>query len=311
MYFNCHTGFSFKYGTLPIKTLFNEAKRCGIHKLALTEINNVSSYLEMLRICDENKARPNGLTKFEKIPYDLNIAAGIEFRSEENELLYIALAKNNDGFEKLNRFLSYHNQKNEKFPTRAPEIENVFVVYPYQKIEPELLLPNECVGVRSSELHLFSSDPARRGYMHKFIALHPVTFLPPEKIKDTKTRKEKMVYRDHNAHRLLRCIANNTLLSKLQEQQQALREEFMLTEAELQKRFENFPELFVNAKKLLDQCSIECELSVDKNKKHFFGSVEEDIKILRERTQECYKRIYEHQDLDKKIWNERIEKELT
>src|SRR5258707_6804556 len=147
--------------------------------------------------------------------------------------------------------------------------------------------------------------------MHKFIALHPVTFLPPEKIKDTKTRKEKLVYRDHNAHRLLRCIANNTLLSKLQEQQQALRDEFMLTEVELQKRFEDFPELFVNAKKLLDQCSIECELGVDKNKKHFLGSVEEDMKILRERTQEGYKRIYEHQDLDKKIWNERIEKELT
>ncbi|MBI1768634.1 MAG: DNA polymerase III subunit alpha [Bacteroidetes bacterium] len=311
MYLNCHTGFSFKYGTLPIKILFNEAKRCGIHKLAITEINNVSSYLEMLRICDENKARPNGLTKFEKIPYDLNIAAGIEFRSEENELLYIALAKNNDGFEKLNRFLSYHNQKNEKFPTRAPEIENVFVVYPYQKIEPELLLPNEYVGVRSGDLHLFSADSSRKGYMHKLIALHPVTFLPPEKIKDTKTGKEKLVYRDHNAHRLLRCIANNTLLSKLQEQQQARREEFMLTEAELQKRFEDFPELFVNAKKLLDQCSIECELGVDKNKKHFFGSVEEDMKILRERTQEGYKRIYEKQDLDKKIWNERIEKELT
>ncbi|MDZ7649518.1 MAG: PHP domain-containing protein [Cytophagales bacterium] len=47
MYLNCHTGFSFKYGTLPIKTLFEEAKRCGVHKLAITEINNVSSYLDM------------------------------------------------------------------------------------------------------------------------------------------------------------------------------------------------------------------------------------------------------------------------
>src|SRR5258708_14740368 len=159
MYFNCHTGFSFKYGTLPIKTLFNEAKRCGIHKLALTEINNVSSYLEMLRICDENKARSNGLTKFEKIPYDLNIPVGIEFRSEENDLLYIALAKNNDGFEKLNRFLSYHNQENEKFPARAPEIGNVFIGYPYQKIEPELLLPNEYVGMCTTDLYLFPIDP--------------------------------------------------------------------------------------------------------------------------------------------------------
>ncbi len=33
MYLNCQTGFSFKYGTLPIKTLFEEAKRCSIHKL--------------------------------------------------------------------------------------------------------------------------------------------------------------------------------------------------------------------------------------------------------------------------------------
>src|SRR6185295_15728560 len=102
MYLNCHTGFSFKYGTLPIKTLFEEARRCGIHKLALTEINNVSSYLEMLRLCDTHRTRANGLTKFEKIPYDLDIAVGIEFRDNANELLYIALAKNNDGFEKLN-----------------------------------------------------------------------------------------------------------------------------------------------------------------------------------------------------------------
>ena len=146
--------------------------------------------------------------------------------------------------------------------------------------------------------------------MHKFVALHPVTFLPPEKTKDAKTKKEKIVYRDHNAHRLLRCIANNTLLSKLPEHQQADRNEFLLTEAELQKQLEAFPELFVNAKKLLDQCSIECELGIDKNKKHFFESVEEDMKLLREKTLEGYKRIYELQDFDGKIWNDRIEKEL-
>src|SRR5271170_5266114 len=117
MYLNCHTGLSFKYGMLPIKTLFDEAKRCGIHKLALTEINNVGSYLEMLRICDENRAvgmeniasqldgylpdlEPtpeigppsdvrlprNGLTRFGKAAYHLDIAVGIEFRTKkENE----------------------------------------------------------------------------------------------------------------------------------------------------------------------------------------------------------------------------------
>src|SRR5258708_324675 len=202
MYLNCHTGFSFKYGTLPIKTLFNEAKRCGIHKIALTEINNVSSYLEMLRICDENKpvgtqdleSPLNGLTKYGKIPYALDIAVGIEFRSEENELLYIAIAKNNDGFERLNRFLSHHNREEKKIPTRAPEIENVFVVYPFRKIDAEQLLVHEFIGVRRDELNVFSADSSCKDYIQKFVALHPVTFLPPEKVEDKKTKRIKIVH---------------------------------------------------------------------------------------------------------------------
>ncbi|HEU5292322.1 MAG TPA: PHP domain-containing protein, partial [Cyclobacteriaceae bacterium] len=117
MYLNCHTGFSFKYGTLPIKSLFEEAKRCGVHKLALTEINNTASYLEMLRICDTHKPYKNGLTKFDKEPYHLELAVGIEFRIE-NDFLYIALAKNNSGFEVINRFLSHHNREQKPFPPR-------------------------------------------------------------------------------------------------------------------------------------------------------------------------------------------------
>src|SRR5579859_6054581 len=136
MYLNCHTGLSFKYGTLPIKSLFEEARRCGIHKLALTEINNVASYIEMLRICDENRPRADGMTRYGKIPYHLEVAVGTEFRTKENQLRYIALAKNNEGFEKLNRFLSHHNQSETEFPVRAPEIENVFFIYPLRKIVP-------------------------------------------------------------------------------------------------------------------------------------------------------------------------------
>ncbi len=310
MYLNCHTGFSFKYGTLPIKTLFNEAKRCGIHKLALTEINNVCSYLEMLRICDENKARANGLTKFQKAPYDLDIAVGIEFRGKENALLYIAIAQNNNGFEKLNRFLSYHNREGKEFHERAPEIENVFFIYPFKKFFPEQLRKNEFIGVRSDELPAFSLDSSAKEFIHKFVALHPVTFLPPEKAVDKKTKKSKLIYRDHNVHRLLRCIANNTLLSKLPEHHQANKNEFMLTESELQDEFDDFPQLFVNAKKLLDQCSIQCELGVDKNKKSFYANVDEDMKVLREKTREGYNRIYAQQDYGASIWIDRIEKEL-
>ncbi|MEY4929503.1 MAG: hypothetical protein RI909_227 [Bacteroidota bacterium] len=314
MYLNCHTGLSFKYGTLPIKTLFEEAKRCGVHKLALTEINNVSSYLEMLRLCDANKAREDGLTKFGKTSYNLDLTVGIEFRNPEEEtdgpscvLLYIILARNNRGFEAINRFLSHHNREGKKFPERAPELDQVFVIYPFGKIEPEQLKAYEYIGVGKQDLLPFSMHPQREDYEYKFVLHHPVTFLPPEKVVDSKTKKEKIVYRDHNAHRLLRCIAHSTLLSKLPAHHQARKEEFMMPEQELEKQFEQFPALILNAQSLLNQCSIECKIGEDKNKKFFTSGPAEDMKYLRSVTLKGYAKRYGQ---DKAIWQSHIEKEL-
>ena len=307
MYLNCHTGFSFKYGTLPVKTLFEEAKRCSIHKLALTEINNTSSYLEMLRICDERKPRANGLTKFGKPAYELDIAVGVEFRNN-NEFLYIAIAKNNNGFEAINRFLSFHNKEAKPLPIRAPELKNIFVIYQFGEIDPDQLKEYEFIGVTLHDLRAYTMHPLRKRYGHKFVLLHAVTFLPPEKIRDKKSGKEKVVYRDHNTHRLLRCIANNTLLSKLPPHHQAGKDEFMLSENELAKHVEQFPELISNAKLLLDQCSIDCKLGEDKNKTFFTSSLEEDLNYLRLETAKGYAIRY-GQDLT--IWRSHIEKELS
>lgn len=309
MYLNCHTGFSFKYGTLPIKTLFEEARRCGVHKLAITEINNVSSYLEMLRLCHENYPQENGLTKYGKPAHRLSIAVGIDFRSDIKSATpdYIAIAKNNKGFEVINRFLSFHNREGKILPTRAPEFDQVLVIYPFGKIEPDQLKANEYIGVALHDLHAFTLHPQREDYAYKFVALHPVTFLPPERAVQPKTKKEKIIYRDHNTHRLLRCIAHNTLLSKLPEHFQAHKEEYMLPEEELKKQFEHFPDLVLNAQSLLDQCSIECALGEDKNKKFFTHSQKEDLKFLRAETAKGYAWRFGN---NLSVWESHIEKEL-
>lgn len=300
MYLNCHTGFSFKYGTLPIKTLFEEAKRCGVHKLVLTEINNVSSYLDLLRICDENKPCENGLTKYGIPAYQLDIAVGVEFRND-NDFLYVIIARNNSGFEAINRFLSYHNREAKKFPVQAPELDQTFVIYPFGKIEPDQLKAGEHIGVGKPDLVSFAIHPQREEYEYKFVLLHPVTLLPPE------NKKGKLIYRDYNTHRLLRCIAHNTLLSKLPEHYQAHKEEFMMPEEDLEKIFEKFPELIRNAKSLLNQCSVECKPGEDKNKKFFTSGPEEDMKYLRTITASGYAKRYGD---NKTIWQSHIEKEL-
>lgn len=308
MYLNCHTGFSFKYGTLSIEELFTEARRCGVHKLVLTEINNTASYMEMLRICAKNKALENGLTKYGAAPYDLDIAVGIEFRKADS-LQYIAIARNNRGFEHINRTLSFYNHENKPLPDRAPEFDDTAVIYPFGKTEAGQLRPNEYIGVRPHELLLYATLADRQEHPHKFVILYPVTFLPPE------NQNGKIFYKDHNTHRLLRCIARNTLLSKLQDHQQARKDEFMRPESEVENHYQAFPELCINTRALLAQCSLTCQLGTDKNKKVIDpqGNRQNDVAYLREETKKGYERIYARQgaDADRKIWKERIEKELA
>ena len=114
MFINCHSYYSLRYGTLSIEKLVETAKACGVTTLALTDINNSTGIIDFVKACRENGIRP---------------VAGIEFRRDE-KLLYIGLARNNEGFRELNEFLSVHNLNELSLPDFAPEFENVAVIYP-------------------------------------------------------------------------------------------------------------------------------------------------------------------------------------
>jgi DNA-directed DNA polymerase III PolC len=288
MFLNCHTAFSFKYGTLTVQHLFDEARRCGVHKLILTEINNTSSYIELLRICAENLP---GSPLAGENPYLLEIGLGIEFRLD-HELLYIALAQNNEGFEKINYFLSYHNRAHKPLPRRAPDLGPVFFIYPFGRIEPEMLLENEFIGVTLHQLNHFAFYAARSAYSSKFVILHPVTFATE---------------RDFDIHRLLRAIENNTLLSKLPAHRQANKNEIMMPEAELERAFDQYPDLIGTTKHLLEQCSIDFRLGEDKNKKYITGNENDDWDFLVTRVWEGLQKRYEVINTDLR---NRLQKEL-
>ncbi|MFZ1806036.1 MAG: DNA polymerase III subunit alpha [Cyclobacteriaceae bacterium] len=293
MYLNCHTAFSFKYGTLQVEDLFNEAKRCGVRKLILTEINNTASYIEMLRLCAE-KAPVNGsnLNAFGKEAYELEIAVGIEFRKED-QLLFIAIAQNNNGFEEINRFLSYHNLNNKALPNRAPVFENVFIIYPFGILEPDLLRPNEFLGVRIHQLNHLRLYKSYATHKEKFVIHHPVTFA------------NKIHF---NVHRLLRCIDKNTLLSKLEEEQQALPDEIMMPEEKLAEIFSDYPNLIESTKQLMNECSIDFELKTDKNKKTLTGSEDGDWDLLVTKAWEGFSNRY---DVSQPDLRERFQRELN
>lgn len=264
MYLNCHTYFSFLYGTMSPQELFDQARKHRVNKLVLTDINNTSGYIELLRICEENREE-----------YPLDVALGIEFR-DGTELLYIGLAANNDGFEELNRFLSYHNANEIPLPSKAPEFRNAFIIYPFGKMPADQLKENEYIGVRLQEVPRISRSECKE-HLDKLVVLHPVTF------------RNKTGF---NVHRLMRAIDQNIILSKLDKGLEADHGEVMLPETELLEHFWQYPMIISNTKSLLENCQIDFDLGKPKNKKLFTDSHKNDHALLRTCALEGFRKRY-------------------
>jgi DNA polymerase-3 subunit alpha len=279
LYLNVHSHFSFKYGTLSPLRLWQICRDLGVHKIILTEIDNTSSYIEMLRLAEENKNE-----------FALEIAVGMEFR-QDHQLRFIAIAKNNKGFEEINRYRSYLNNESLPVPARAPEFGQVFVIYPYnEEADNGMLRQNEFLGVRSSQLTKLRLAPA--DIQNKCVILHPVTF------------NDK---RSHNIHRLLRAIEHNTLLSKLAPNQQAHADEVMIGEAELEDKFSAFTQIINNTKRIVNECTFQSTLGIDKNKKNIFGNDEEDWAFLKQQAEAGFIKRYDSNDA---VARQRLEREL-
>ncbi|MFY7920644.1 MAG: DNA polymerase III subunit alpha, partial [Chryseotalea sp.] len=264
-----------------MQQLLSEIKRCGVRKFALTEINNTASYIELLRLCsempDENKPE---------------LALGIEFK-QDNTFCFIALAKNNTGFANINRYLSALNKQGKEKPLRAPLIEDVFIIYPLGRYEPETLLEHEFIGVKINQVNQLITSKTYPSYPHKYVVWHPVTFADKQ---------------GYNVHRLLRAIDNNIVLSKISKSLTAQENEVMLSEAELCQHFSRLPAILNNTKKLLDACSISFELHQDKNKKTLTGSETSDWDMLVTEAWEGFQQRYDASD---PVMRERFQRELN
>lgn len=279
MQLNCHTYYSYKYGTLSLQKVFAEAARCGYKTFALTDINSTSAVLDFLRLAPENNIKP---------------VVGIDYRNGA-EQKYIGIARNNEGFKELNEHLNYHSHQDIPFGNRAPEFLNAYIVYPWNANTPDIgdLRENEFIGIRPSQVNrLLFSDLKHK--QHKLVVLAPVTF---------------SCKKDFNAHRLLRAIDNNTLLSKLPKSEEAQPDEIVVTEDQLRMTFIEFPMIVKNTQILIGDCTIHFNFSSNKNKKCFLGSKAEDYELIRKQCNEGLLYRYGTLHVATNI-TDRIEKEM-
>ncbi len=224
----------------------------GYTHLALTDINNTSGCLNFLRLARRKR---------------IKTAVGIDFRNSIDQL-YIGIAKNNDGFEELNRYLSLHlTQKDPVFSPNVPGFKNVFVIYPFNKAPKRPLDDHEYIGVRPSDLNRLKI--CKDFLPEKLVALQRGSF---------RNRS------DYQVHKLLRAIDLNTIYTKITPQDYADPMDIFQTRKGYEKTFAEFPELVSNADHLLRQCSVSFDFDQpkSKNQQTYTGSLPKDVKLIRE-----------------------------
>ena len=275
MLLNCHSYYSFKYGTLSVEELLNEVSKGGYSTVALTDINNTASSLNFVRLAAEHNIRP---------------IVGVDFRNGVQQQ-YVAIAQNTEGFREINEFLTPHLHNKQAFSPKAPDFENVFVIYPFQS-ELRELEDYEYIGVSAQDLKTLPFSPWCK-HEDKLVILQTATF------------RNK---RDYNIHRLLRAIDKNTLLSKLDEKEQASFKNQYISKQELLEIYYYYPQIVDNTKGILDACSMDFEFKENKNKSVFTDSEENDFRLLKE---EAYNGLkYRYDKVTDKVL-ERLNKELS
>jgi len=274
MYINCHSYYSLRFGTFSEVDLLKLAQQNNVITLALTDINNTSACLNFIRKAKDFNIKP---------------VVGIDFRvgAQQN---FIGIAKNNAGFKELNSFLSHYSERKLKLPETAPAFKDSYIVYPFEKVlqlNKTTFLDCEFIGVSVEELRKLRFSKLNT-YTDKLVVLQPVT-----------VRSQK----DFNAHRLLRAIDNNALLSKLCPTEECKITDKMLSAEALELAFKEFPHIIKNTNRLLEDCNIHFNFGLDRvsqNLKLFTTSFDEDCLLLENLCQEGLKKRY--QNPNKKVF---------
>ncbi|TVZ26789.1 DNA polymerase-3 subunit alpha [Gillisia sp. Hel_I_86] len=280
MYLNSHTWFSLRYGTFSIEALCELAVKHRVKSLAVTDINNTSGCLGFLKIASE---------------YGIKPLVGIDFRNGVSQQ-YVGIARNNEGFRQLNEHLSIHLHVQKEFSAKAPLLKDCYVIYPFEKVvalKKTIFEENEFIGISVESLRKLKFSHYLK-FSKKLVLLQSVSF-----------RSKK----DYNAHRLLRAIDNNTLLSKLPKSEQGSLSEQMLGQEELEASFKGFEHILENTRKLMKSCDVKFDFGTGQNRNLLvYGKNKaEDIEQLKHL---CEEKIPDRYSIITTKIKERVTKEL-
>ena len=273
MYLNCHSYFSLRYGTIPVEELVQEAVKCNVKALALTDINCITGIYDFALACFDNNIKP---------------LTGVEFRNGD-DFLFIGIAINFKGIGEMCRLLTKHDHEKTSLPM-YPDFNNVIVIYPIEN-RPLILKGNEYIGLRPEQIiKLYKED--LKSKINRMVILQPVTFRTSD---------------EYNLHTILRAIDHNIIYTKLTQKNRCKNTENMRSQDEILRYYKDYPEIIKNTECIIEECSFDFDFKSSKNKQTFTGDRIADIELLKQLAYDGMLNKYGANHKEAKV---RIEREL-
>ena len=237
---------------MSVEELIQQVQQNGYTHFVLSDINNTSACLDTIRLAKAKGLHP---------------VIGIDFRNG-TEQKYVGIARNNEGFRELNEHLTAHLHQSIPINEQAPVFNHCYVVYPLSTYKGQPLLEHEFIGVSLHDLQQMPLSPYKK-LLHKMVVLYQVSF----------TGK-----RAFNAHRLLRAIDTNTLLSKLPLTEQAQGNEIIVPHEQLRACYSSYPQMIANTERILASCDVDFQYGKlsNKNLRFFTSDLRTDMHLLRQ-----------------------------
>lgn len=201
----------------------SKAVSLGVRSIALTDWNCTSGAIDFLQACSEN---------------GIHGVIGAEYRNGD-ELCYMGFARSILGLRQLNESINEITVLRRTPSPRAPELSDVFFVYPLGSNVAVDLGPMEYVGVMPHQIHLWKRHPLSA--RHRGVAWWPVTLANSA---------------DYEYHKMLRAIDLNILFNQVNHAHTCLDWELMCSPSLLSMRYSTCPSLLEQAQQLLHVCDI-------------------------------------------------------
>ncbi|MCF7804495.1 MAG: DNA polymerase III subunit alpha [Candidatus Marinimicrobia bacterium] len=227
IHLNVHSTYSPMHGIASQEDLIFKALECNMSHLALTEVNGLWGFINFVK---------------EARHYDINPIAGTNLLTDD--LDFILLAENQTGYENICHILSvlHHEESDDMLETVIKYQEGVFILCSIpamlqrlaERIPGDHLFAELRPGAPTREL----LDAARQLNLDP-VATGNVYFLTPDQ---------------QPLHRLLRAIDGNCRLDDLADDEVKSTAHYFVTEAEMHRRYPQYPEAIENTYRLAKRC---------------------------------------------------------